>query len=98
MAVNLIEVALAKSHWYVTVLYCIVGVGTCAMNTDLEKLWWSQEKYTHVDKFSEDEYNYALLLEVESTSIDQSACICYSCSKQIKRNTNNPNFYNFQPR
>ncbi len=31
------------------------------------------KKYTHVDKLSEDEY--ALLLEVESTSIDQSACI-----------------------
>ena len=51
------------------------------------------KKYTHVDKLSEDEY--AFLLEVESTSIDQSACICYSCSKQIKRNTNN---LNFQPR
>ncbi len=50
-------------------------------------------KYTHVEKFSEDEC--ALLLTVESTSIDPSACICYSCSKQIKRNATNPNF---QPR
>ncbi len=38
-----IEVALAKSqlNWYVTVLYCIVGVGTCATNTEK---WGSQER------------------------------------------------------
>ena len=52
------------------------------------------KKYTHVQKLSENEYS--LLLKVESVSIDKSACICYSCSKQIKRSiSNNPNF---QPR
>ena len=53
------------------------------------------EDYSSVSlKLSENEYS--LLLKVESVSIDKSACICYSCSKQIKRSiSNNPNF---QPR
>ncbi len=50
-------------------------------------------KYTHPEKF--DAQQYTFLCEVESASIDKCVCICYACSKQLKRNVNNPKF---QPR
>ncbi len=50
-------------------------------------------KYTHPEKF--DPQQYAFLCEVESKTMDKCVCICYVCSKQLKRNTSYPRF---QPR
>ena len=53
--------------------------------------WRDQStKYTHAERF--DNEQYAFLYKVQNSSIDKHACICYACSKQVKRNINNPKF------
>ena len=47
-------------------------------------------KYTHPEKF--DNKQYAFLCEVENKLVDRCVCVCYACSKQLKRNLGNPMF------
>ena len=45
-------------------------------------------KFTHPEKF--DDAQYTFLCAVEERPIDKYVCICYACSKQLKRNVSNP--------
>ncbi len=47
-------------------------------------------KFTHAESLDVQQYQF--LCEVENTTIDKSACICYACSKQLKRNVGNTKF------
>ena len=47
-------------------------------------------KYTHPEKFDNEQYKF--LCEVEEREISKTECICYCCSKQIKRNVSNKHF------
>ena len=47
-------------------------------------------KYTHPERFSAQVYEF--LCKLEEKNIEKTACICYACHKQIKRNINNDSF------
>jgi len=44
---------------------------------------------THPEKFNKEQYTF--LCEVEKTTI-KYMCVCYTCSKHLKGNVNNPKF------
>ena len=50
-------------------------------------------KYTHPVKFTDTEYEF--LRGLERGNVSKDVCVCYPCSKQLKRNIGNENF---QPR
>ena len=64
--------------------------GTCGPCILCEK---PSQKYTHTDKLTEHEYSF--LCKVEDHTFDKGSCICLACSKQLRRNVDNPKF---QPR
>ena len=47
-------------------------------------------KYTHPELFDSEQYRF--LCGVEEREVSMKECICYSCSKQIKRNVGNEKF------
>lgn len=47
-------------------------------------------KYIHPGNLEGEQFTF--LCEIESRVINMTECICYSCSKQIKRNINKQNF------
>ena len=53
----------------------------------------SQRKYEHPVRWTEEDY--ILLVKVDGSPVQREACICYSCTKQFKRNKEN---LKFQPR
>ena len=47
-------------------------------------------KYSHPERFDAEQYTF--LCEIEKKNIDKSVCICYACTKQIRRSGNTPTF------
>ena len=76
---------ISQFHSMATSRKCHQGpCGPCILCQD------QSTKYTHAERF--DNEQDAFLCKVQNSSIDKHACICYACSKQVKRNINNPKF------